>query len=260
MKTTILALIPLLAFLACKKDSSSSKTKASITQTTNSTLTAATATTLSFSGYTWTIKDSGTGTSGPGPNNWKSANAYVDTNGYLHLKVTKSGGKWYCAEVQSTQSFGYGKYQFFVDGRVDQLDKNVILGLFNYSGTDGIDEMDIEYGTFGGTRPNSGFTVYPSAAVGGNDWHNGFTTTLTGTSTTQRFTRNGTTSVFFQELGGHYNDNSHVIDTITCHNPPNSISSVSMPVFMNLWLYQGTAPVSGASTEIVIESFKFTPQ
>ena len=257
MKKSVMFLAAMLMLCACQKDAKSTATQVTIPKATNS-LAAATTTTITFSGYTWTVKD--VASSGPGPNHWSSANAYVDSNGYLHLKITKVGTKWYCAEIQSTQTFGYGKYQFWVDGRIDQLDTNVILGLFNYSGTDGIDEMDIEYGTFGGTRPNSGFTVYPSAAVGGPDWHNGFTTTLTGTSTTQRFTRNSDKSVLFEEIGGHYNNDTHIIDSISCTNPPNSISTVAMPVYMNLWLYEGDAPVSGAGTEIVIESFKFTPQ
>lgn len=258
MKRSTLFLLPLLALIACNKDVKSSQQQ--VTKPTTANLPAQPATTLSFSGYTWTIKDSGTGTLGPGPNKWSTANAYVDANGYLHLKVTKVNNKWYCAEVQSTQSFGYGKYQFWVDGRIDQLDTNVILGLFNYSGTDGIDEMDIEYGTFGGTRPNSGFTVYPAQSVGGPEWHNAFTTTLTGTSTTQRFTRNSDHSVLFEEIGGHYNNDTHIIDSIRCYNPPHSISQVSMPIYMNLWLHSGNAPVNGLPAEIVIESFKFTPQ
>jgi hypothetical protein len=254
-------LLAMLLLFSCSKDAKTSTPNNGTGTTTGTTPPPVlTSDTLTFSGYTWTMKNSSTGTLGPGPNNWSKANAYVDSNGYLHLKITKTNGKWYCAEVQSTQKFGYGKYQFWVDGRIDQLDNNVILGLFNYSGTDGIDEMDIEYGTFGGTRANSGFTVYPSAAVGGLQWHNGFNTTLTDTLTTQRFTRNSDKSVLFEEINGYYDDDSHIIDSISCTNPPNSISQVAMPVYMNLWLNKGDTPVNGLPAEIVIHSFKFTPQ
>jgi hypothetical protein len=246
----------MLMFFACSKDHKS----VSSTSTKTDSIPTKKSDTLTFSGYKWTIKNSTTDKLGPGPNNWTTANAYVDSNGYLHLKITKVGSKWYCAEVQSTQKFGCGAYQFWVDGQIDQLDTNVILGLFNYSGTDGIDEMDIEYGTFGGTSKNSGFTVYPSAAVRGPNWHFPFTTTLTGTSTTQRFTRNSDHSVLFEEIAGHYDDHSHIIDSVSCTNPPHSISQVAMPIYMNLWLNKGNNPVNGQPTEIVIESFKFTPQ
>lgn len=246
-----------LSLLSCKKNNSPIKSFLNSSSTTKS---FATASTLSFSGYTWTIKDSGTGTAGPGPNNWASSNAYVDANGYLHLKLTNVGGKWYCAEVTSTQNFGYGTYQWDVEGQIDQLDQNVVFGLFNYSGIDGRDEMDIEYSKWGSASANNtNYTVYPAQTVTSPaDWHTTYNTTLTGTYTTQRLTRNSNAnSVYFQELGGFQTGNTNQIASATCSNPPNSISTLSMPVHMNIWLFQGNAPVNNSPVEIIIHSFTF---
>jgi hypothetical protein len=223
---------------------------------------AASASTLSFGGYTWNIKDSGTGTVGPGPNRWSRSNAYLDANGYLHLKITNVAGKWYCAEITSAKSFGYGTYQWYVEGRIDTLDKNVVLGLFNYSGADGFDEMDIEYARWGiATANNTNFTVYPAQGSALANWHTTRKTTLTGGDyTTQRFKRKRDTTVYFQELAGFQTGNTNQIVAATCTNPPNSISKLAMPVHMNLWLFQGHAPANKSQVELIIHNFKFTPQ
>ena len=259
MKKITYLLLPVLclSILSCKKDSSSTKP---VLQTGSTTRSLAATSTLSFSGYTWTIKDSGTGTAGPGPNNWASSNAYVDANGYLHLKLTNVGGKWYCAEVTSTQSFGYGTYQWDVEGQIDALDQNVVFGLFNYSPVDGRDEMDIEYSKWGSASGNNtSYTVYPAQTVSSPaDWHTTYNTTLTGTYTTQRLTRNSNaTSVYFQELGGFQTGNTNQITSATCSNPPNSISTLAMQIHMNIWLFQGHAPVNNSPVEIIIHSFTF---
>jgi hypothetical protein len=257
MKKLLFLLVPVLLSLACQKDNKTSMPP--VFTKSNTTAPLASATTLSFSGYTWNIKDSGAGTAGPGPNRWSTANAFVDAQGYLHLKVTKVGTKWYCAEVTSTQSFGYGTYQWYVEGRIDQLDKNVVLGLFNYSGADGYDEMDIEYAKWGiSGANNTNFTVYPAQGSSLANWHTTFNTTLTGTYTTQRFKRNNNASVYFQELGGFQSGNTNQITSATCNNPPNSISTLGMPVHMNLWLFQGHAPANNAPVEIIVHNFTFT--
>jgi hypothetical protein len=215
--------------------------------------------TLTFSGYTWTIKDSGTGTAGPGPNHWKGANSFVDANGYLHLKLSKNTttNQWECAEVTSTTNFGYGTYQWQVEGPVSTLDKNIVLGFFNYSGVDGYDEMDIEYAKWGvASNPFVGYTVYPAQGASGN-FHNATSFTTSGTYTTNRFKRTAT-SVIFKAINGFYEDDTNLAYTTTCSSPAYSISTLSMPVHMNLWLFQGAAPTSTSTVEIIVHSFKFT--
>ena len=215
-------------------------------------------TTIQFSGYMWNVKD---GINlGPGPNNWSKGNVWVDSSGFLHLKISKdpSTGKWLCAEVSTQQTFLYGKWQFWVEGRIDNMDKNVVLGLFNYSGHDGFDEMDIEWARWGNNRyPNCNYTVWPAQ----QDINNfSFTKeiTLSANNTTQRFTRTSN-SVLFQTLQGFKDDNSNQIAMATCTAPPNSISTLPMPAFINLWLFQGHAPSNKKGVEIIIHKFTYTP-
>lgn len=102
--------------------------------------------TLFFSGYTWRITNPNS-LQEPGPNYWSRGNVWVDDSGFLNLRISKNPktNRWECAQVVSEEDFGYGTYSWQVEGAIDELDKNVVLGLFNYSGNDGHDEMDIEF-------------------------------------------------------------------------------------------------------------------
>ena len=86
--------------------------------------------TITFVAYNWTVK-SGSHL-GTGPNIWDENNVWVDQNGYLHLALTNRGGQWYCSQVSMVERLGFGRYQFWVIGRIDKLDPNVVVGLFNY--------------------------------------------------------------------------------------------------------------------------------
>jgi hypothetical protein len=107
----------------------------------------------------WEVK---TGYGGPGPNNWSDLpqNVWLDAQGRLHLKNTQVGGKWYCAEVVSEQSFGYQDYSFHLATRYDQLDTHVTAGLFTY--LDDADELDVELSRWGDpAAADSQFVVQP---------------------------------------------------------------------------------------------------
>jgi hypothetical protein len=251
----LIACIAPVTLLSCKKDAPA--VKADTPKVSNTKRAAAT---LNFSGYTWIVKDSGSGTANPHNNYWRPANAYVDASGFLHLKITKdpATGRWYCGEVQMTQSLGYGTYQWKIVGRVDLLDKNVVFGLFNYSGNSGHDEMDIEFSRWGyTTNPMLNYTVYPAANVSSPaNVHYAANFTLNGDWTTHRFKRTSN-SIVFKSMHGHTDTDTNLFDTKTW-NAPTSISTLSMPVFMNLWLFNNP-PTNGQDVEIIIREFKFTP-
>jgi len=214
--------------------------------------------TIQFSGYTWNVKNGSH--LGPGPNYWSRKNVWVDSSGFLHLKITKDTGtgKWYCAEVSTQQTFGFGKWQFWVEGRIDKMDKNVVLGLFNYSGNDGFDEMDIEWARWGNRNyPNCNYTVWP-AEQGHHNYSYTKEVALTGNRSTQRFTRTDS-SVFFQSLQGFTNGNNNLLASATCTSPPKSISTLAMPAYINLWLMKGLAPSNNKEVEIIIHQFSYTP-
>jgi hypothetical protein len=65
--------------------------------------------TIRFAGYVWAVK-SGTH-EGPGPNNWNDNNVWVDQGGYLHLRLTKQGEGWYCAEIFTKDRLSFGRYR-----------------------------------------------------------------------------------------------------------------------------------------------------
>lgn len=212
--------------------------------------------TINFSGYNWKIKHSPTAKIGPGPNYWAKQNVWLDAQGFLHLRLIKYQNKWYCAEVQSVDSFGMGSWQWQIEGRVDLLDKNVVFGLFNYSGNDGFDEMDIEFARWGNNNyPNLNYTIWP-ATTGFQNFHQEQEFSLNGTYTTHRFTRTAN-SVILKSLHGHVNDDTNLFASATCTSPPTSISTLAMPVHMNLWLFQGHAPSDSKSVEIVVHSFSY---
>ncbi|WP_442589722.1 glycoside hydrolase family 16 protein [Pedobacter sp. AW31-3R] len=217
--------------------------------------------TITFSGYTWTVKNSGTGTMGPGPNYWDAKNVWVDEKGILHLKLSKDpvSRQWRCAEVKSTVTFGYGTYEWKVDGPIDTFDKQVVFGLFNYSGTDGIDEMDIEFARWGvQENPNLNYTIYP-AEINLPTFHDNRLFNLSeGSYSTHRFSRTST-SVSYKSLYGFQDGDTNLFATATCSAPAYKVSTLRMPVYMNLWLFRGQEPADGSTVEILIHSFKFTP-
>ena len=246
----IFLFLSLIIFLSCSKQSAQTVS--------TSTLNNATAATVQFSGYIWNVKNGAH--LGPGPNYWSRNNVWVDTNGFLHLKITKDSatGKWYYAEVSTQQAFGFGKWQFWVEERIDKMDKNVVLGLFNYSGNDGFDEMDIEWARWGNDKyPNCNYTVWP-AQKGYKNFSYVKEISLSGKNTTQRFIRTDS-SVSFQSLQGFTNESSNQFAHALCTSPPKSVSTLAMPAYINLWLMSGMAPSNGKEVEIIIHKFSYTP-
>lgn len=120
---------------------------------------------LHWAGYNWNVKNSAL--TGPGPNIWSSHNVYVDQQQQLHLQIRKRATGWTCAQIWSQNNFGYGTYEWVVEGPIDKLDSNVVLGLFVYPPYntlgDGTNEIDIEFSQWGKARnPNRlSYIVWP---------------------------------------------------------------------------------------------------
>jgi hypothetical protein len=216
-----------------------------------------------FAGYDWTVKS---GKSiGPGPNSWSEDNVWIDQDGYLHLLLSKRDAQWYCAQVSMLHRLGFGRYQFWVTGRFDQLDPNVVFGLFNYPpsdvGPDGTHEIDIEFARWGKpAAPIGNYTVWP-AKEGLNNAHYVFPGNQIEDNTTHRFTWSPT-SVSFQSLVGHRDDDTGQFG-IWRYQPrdaANFIGDSPMPVEMNLWLFRGQPPQNGQEVELMVVSFSFTPE
>ncbi len=123
--------------------------------------------TIQFSGRTWSVKTSNQGKVGPGPNYFSDTNesVWVDTDGFLHIKVRKIGANWNSAQVVLNESLGYGRYILYAASRIDLLDKNLVLGIFTYDNSAPqavYRELDIEISKWGNGDNNNGqFVVQP---------------------------------------------------------------------------------------------------
>lgn len=238
---------------------------------------------IDFSGTKWIVKDSQDEIIGPGDNYWSSScdNVWVDDRGRLHLKITKKGEKWYCAEVNTVDSLGYGEYKFYVTGPVDQLGKEV-LGMFNF--LDGNNkqnnEIDIEItkGFLGlETNPqgcNGVYSVKPDSSESQSYFHvsskmpqipipSGSTTTTTGLITTYGFSW-GSDGIFIKSYYGHNDilpDQSYLISSWMYQGKNNPIPKNGLKPHINLWIYKGLGQYNlfepKANTEIIIDKFEF---
>lgn len=124
--------------------------------------------TLMFSDIEFETREDIVEVSGPGKNYWSSANEgpFVDDNGALHLNILEKNDKWYCSELKSVDSYGYGEYTYQVQG-IDQtkFPENVVFGLFLYE-TD-TSEIDIEFSFWDGKQTAFGiYTLQPHKEAG----------------------------------------------------------------------------------------------
>lgn len=124
---------------------------------------------IQFSGYSWTVKDSRAERVGPGPNRFSLDAVEASPDG-LKLKILERNGQYHCAEVICRQSLGYGTYRFHIDSPLDQIDANIVLGIFTWSNSreEPNGEMDIEVSRWSDTSgPTLGqFVVQPHQIPG----------------------------------------------------------------------------------------------
>jgi hypothetical protein len=214
--------------------------------------------TLRFSGYDWTVKSSA-GRVGPGPNYFSdsSDNVTVDAVGQLHLRITQRDGRWYCAEVISTRSFGYGTYRFYLNVTLDNLDPKVVLGMFTWSDDPAYNhrEIDIEVSRWGQMNNKNGqFVVQP------------YTSTQnivrfqipSGLQTTTHIFTWKPDNTFCQSLKGHYAAPPEPGVVIQQHLFTKDIPQAGEEnARINLWLLAGHTPADAKEAEVIISKFDF---
>jgi hypothetical protein len=217
---------------------------------------------IHFSGYTWLVKIGGQITDSTKPLffSWSKDNVWVDNEGQLHLKITRDGRRWYCAEIVSEKSFGYGKYVFCLASRTDELNENVALGLFTWdkSPENNNREIDIEFSRWGNIKgKNTQFVVQP--------WElpeNIYRFDMqTGNSYSTHSFEWRKDSIFFQSVLGHHvtpPDDSHIIESwnyvgTDIPEPGNEKTRIV------LWMAAGNPPSDSKEVEIVIKKFEFIP-
>jgi len=102
--------------------------------------------TITWAGRQWKITSGGMAGVAKGD----PANISIDDKGYLHLIIVQRDGKWTASEVFTVERFGFGTYQWVVEGNVYDMDKSTVLGLFPYGpvhkkGGDAENEIDNEF-------------------------------------------------------------------------------------------------------------------
>lgn len=215
---------------------------------------------IDFAGYDWRVR-SANDLQTPGPNYFSDApdHVWLDASGQLHLRAAPSAdGRWYCAEIESALSHGYGTYTFNVASRVDQLDPNVAVGLFTWSDdpADYHRELDIEFAAFGERSPRTGrYTRQPYT-----DPNNVYLFVPPATESSAHSFTWSPSSVLFQSWTGATDPSDPEAHTDARHTFVGNVPSPGGEhVHMNIWLDAGLPPTDGQSVEIVISNFVFRP-
>lgn len=206
-----------------------------------------------WGGLTWDIKTSRS-VVGPGPNVFAKGNVSVDASGALHVRIAKdTSGGWTCAEIIASASYGYGTYTFTLGSAVNALDPNVVLGLFTWSDKAPYAhrELDIEMSRWGNAADptNAQYVVQPYDTLN----HLRRFTMPPTTSSTHRFAWHPG-----QVAWDSYDANGGLIASY-------SYTGTDVPkpgderVHLNLWLFNGAAPINGSAVDIAVRSFSFAP-
>jgi hypothetical protein len=216
--------------------------------------------TIQFSGFEWVIKDSKNRLTGPGKNYFSNSNenVWVDSIGKLHLKITQRNEKWYCSEVRLTESLGYGRYIFYLDSLPQELDKDMVIGLFMYDHLDTGNfhkEIDIEFSKWGEKKnENSQYVIQPY-----EDKPHRFETQLNLPSKHVIDVRKR--KIDFRS----YYDIGNIKDSVAPviqkwkYKPEKAYRTGDEKVSMNVWLYKATETASLKDVEVIISKFEFIP-
>jgi len=219
--------------------------------------------TIQWSGYNWKVTNGGMA----GVAHGDPQNVSIDDNGHLRLAIVKRDSKWTSAELFTTDRFGFGTYQWVIEGDVYNMDPTTVLGLFPYGpvhhlGTDAENEIDIEFSQWNKTCHgcNADFTVYPSTGnhkpKGVSAWEDNFHVTG-GTLTTARMEWFSDHIVFTIMNGAEpIGTIADVIKAETYTSDSKNIPQVPVPVGINLWCFKET-PAKDQS--VIIRDFRFVP-
>lgn len=230
--------------------------------------------TITWKGHVWDVTGAEPiGAPSSGQINGNASNVMVDSNGYLHVKITQSGSTFTGAQLFTQDNLGFGTYQFQIEGDITNMEKGVVLGLFPYGptagiGVDGENEIDIEFSKWNDVASgnNADFTYYPPTGHGDANYtasfeHNFFINFGGATQSTSRIewtptNINSTIMTGFQPIGTTANVVSPA-DNYAPSSPSTKIPQVALPVGINLWTY-GSKPTK--ALDIVIRDFTFVPR
>ena len=215
--------------------------------------------TFCWKGHEWSVK-SFDSLVGPGPNYWSdSANSvWLDANDNLHLKITKVGKTWYCAEVTMIDNrfgrsyAGYGTYAWTVASHAATIDRNAVLGLFQWDNRNPDEahrEIDVELSRWGNAKDtrNGQYVVQPYNVA----------------KHLQKFTvpDKAPTSYQYTWAPGVVDWSAPLASPSSYHYAGTDVPDAggAQQPRMNLWLIPGKAPSNGKPVEVVLSGFSYTP-
>ena len=165
-------------------------------------------------------------------------------------------------------ALGFGGYEFDIDTPVANLDDSIVLGLFNYPtpevGSDGTNEIDIEFATWGGQQKEHGnWTVWPAVdGVPQGSHQFDLADAIHRTENTFAWSSRGVTyewvPVQNTEFGGVPPGMAEW--TYKPADFEKRIPQRPLPVHINLWLFNGKPPTDDKEVEIIVSAFRFTPE
>ena len=211
--------------------------------------------TLSFAGLDWYVKDAPVQVY-PGPQFFVKDNAYVDSAGQLHLKISQCGDSWCAAEIYTKQSVGYGTYRFTINSQLSNLDPNVTLGLFSWdaqAGDQNNHEWDIEFSRWGNAAAttNAQYVVQPYG----------------GPNNIQHFVMSASAPsahiVTWSPAQIGFVSSTSANSLISQWNFAGVATPVPTPgdvhLHLNFYTASGQAPSVRATQEVVISAFQYSP-
>lgn len=210
-----------------------------------------------FAGYSWIVKTAEAGTM-PGPNYFSDSteSVWVDDDG-LHLTLRHDENRWLASEVICRERFGYGRYVFALEGRIDQLPAPAVFGIFTWDTNPEAHhrEIDIEFSQWGTEYlPNGQYVVQPHTIEGNR---HRFEFSLSGTYSTHVITWLPERVEFASYHGHGYPDFTEEDLISTWVYEGNVPRPGRERVRLNFWLYQGQEPEGEGIYEVTLRDFRY---
>eukprot|EP00005_Dracoamoeba_jomungandri_P005393 CAMPEP_0174257408 /NCGR_PEP_ID=MMETSP0439-20130205/6544_1 /TAXON_ID=0 /ORGANISM="Stereomyxa ramosa, Strain Chinc5" /LENGTH=735 /DNA_ID=CAMNT_0015340479 /DNA_START=203 /DNA_END=2410 /DNA_ORIENTATION=+ len=219
---------------------------------------------VDWSNYSWDVTQ---GTLLPGPNVFLQENVFLDSDGYLHLRVAYdySLEQWTAAEITNQNALGYGTYEFYVVTTPMFWDPNVVMKMFLFDAGDSSffnREIDIEISKNGDYEEfiSTHFALQDDSVAGN------YKEVLTSMESPAKYLitwRRG--RIDFQityPISSPFSANFLRYDTVeyAITDATQLFDSGNSAPMINLWRLSGTqAPFYQRDFEVVLTSFCFTP-
>ncbi len=210
---------------------------------------------LSFGGYDWNIRTVSADAGGGLNNIYDSGNAWIGTDGFLHLKISKKADQWTCADVSLTRSLGYGTYVVGVRD-ISFLEPTVAFTMHTYDeqGGEYYRQIGIEISRWGDAkaRYNAQYGVVP-LYVPGNVVH--FTAPAGGLTFSLRWESERATIETRRELGMQAKSSLISQHVFTSGVPPPGKENFHIM----LYIAPSQNPLQ-QPTEVVVDKFEYLPE